>query len=134
MLKKTLAFGLLAASTIGFSMPAHAQNTVVGSQEINSQTVGVNGSHVFSTNGQDLTQVLIDSDYSTYGGYGGYGSTADPNLVAGDQAIDATTVGANGSNVFSVNEQEQANVLIDSDAGNYSSWYPEYPQPYYGAY
>jgi hypothetical protein len=132
MLKKTLALGLLTASTIGFSIPAHAQNAVVGSQEINSETVGVNHSNVISDNQQDLTNVLIDSDYSNYGDYGDYGS--DPNLVAGQQSIDATTVGANGSNVFSYNEQAQANVLIDSDTGNYASWYPEYPQPYYGNY
>ena len=132
MLNKTLAFGLLAASTLGFAVPAHAQNAAVGSQTINSQTVGVNGSNVVSANQQDLANVLIDSDYGSYGGYGGYGSTDGPNLVAGEQTIDATTVGVNGSNVVSVNEQDQDNVLVDSD---YSSWYPSsYPQPYYGAY
>ncbi len=128
MLKKTLAFGLLAASTIGFAVPAHAQNAAVGSQTINSQTVGVNGSNVVSANRQDLTGVLINGDY---GSYGGYGSTDEPNLVAGEQTIDATTVGVNGSNVVSVNEQTQANVLVDED---YSAWYPDYSQPYYGAY
>ena len=125
MLKKTLAFGLLAASTIGFAVPAHAQNAAVGNQTIHSQTVGVNGSNVVSANRQDLTNVLIEGDYGSYGGYGG---TDAPNLAAGEQTIDASTVGVNGSNVISVNEQDQANVLVDSD---YSS-YPYYP--YYGAY
>ena len=122
MLKKTLAFGLLAASTIGFAVPAHAQNAAVGSQTINSQTVGVNGSNVVSANQQNLANVLIEGDYGSYGGYGG---TDAHNLAAGEQTIDASTVGVNGSNVVSVNEQEQANVLVDSD---YSSY------PYYGAY
>ena len=71
MLKKTLAFGLLAASTIGLSVPAHAQNVVSGHQSIDSTTVGVNGSTVISDNDQDQTNVLIDSDAYNYG-YGPY--------------------------------------------------------------
>ncbi|MEL6816503.1 MAG: hypothetical protein AAFP03_17085, partial [Cyanobacteria bacterium J06598_3] len=117
MLKKTLAFGLLAAGTIGFAIPAHAQNVVSGSQTINSQTVGVNGSNVFSSNDQDLQQVLIDNDFANIG------PTGQPNIVAGDQGIGSATVGVNGSNVLSDNEQDQTNVLIDSDTGNISPWY-----------
>ena len=125
MLKKTLAFGLLAAGTIGLAVPAHAQNVVSGSQSIESQTVGVNGSNVVSANNQDLQQVLVDNDF------GNFGSFPQPNIVTGAQDIDSATVGANGSNVASVNDQDQTNVLIDSDTGNY---YPWYPQPIYGAY
>ncbi|MGB3669107.1 MAG: hypothetical protein WA984_03290 [Phormidesmis sp.] len=121
-LKKALALGLLAAGTIGLAVPAHAQNIVSGSQTIDSQTVGVNGSNVFSANDQDLQQVLVDSDYGNYGNYG------QPNVILGNQDIDAATVGVNGSNVFSDNDQDQANVVIDSDASNYSPWYPYYPQ------
>ncbi len=121
-LKKTLAFGLLAAGTIGLAVPANAQNVVSGSQTIDSQTVGVNGSHVFSANDQDLQQVIVESDYGNYGSY------EQPNIIAGDQDIDAATVGANGSFVASDNDQDQTNVVVDSDAGNYSSWYPYYPQ------
>lgn len=123
MLKKTLAFGLLAAGTIGLAVPAHAQNVVSGSQSIDSQTVGVNGSNVFSSNDQDLQQVLVDNDF------GNFGPTSQPNIVIGDQDIDSTTVGVNGSNVFSDNDQDQTNVLIDSDTGNVSPWYV---QPAYG--
>ncbi len=128
MLKKTLAFGLLAASTIGLAVPAHAQNIVSGSQEINSQTVGVDGSSVFSSNDQDLQQVLVDNDF------GNFGPFDQPNIVDGSQDIDAATVGINGSHVFSENDQDQTNALVDSDAGNYSSWYPYYPQPTYEHY
>ena len=119
MLKKTLAFALLAAGTIGLAVPAHAQNVVSGSQSINSQTVGVNGSNVASVNDQDLQQVLVDNDF------GNFGTFPQPNIVTGGQDIDAATVGANGSNVLSVNDQDQTNVLIDSDTAN-SSWYPYY--------
>ncbi len=128
MLKKTLAFGLFAASTIGLAVPAHAQNVITGSQEIDSQTVGVNGSSVFSSNDQDLQQVLVDNDFGNFDPFG------QPNVVVGSQDIDAATVGVNGSNVFSENDQDQTNVLIDSDAGNYSSWYPYSPQPAYEYY
>ncbi|MEM9092112.1 MAG: hypothetical protein AAGC93_25675 [Cyanobacteria bacterium P01_F01_bin.53] len=121
MLKKTLAFGLLAASTIGMAVPAHAQNVVSGSQSIDSQTVGVNGSNVTSVNDQDLQQVLVDSDF------GNFGTFPQPNIVTGDQDIDSATVGANGSNVVSVNDQDQTNVLIDNDAYNYG-------YGYYGGY
>ncbi|MGD1899473.1 MAG: hypothetical protein ACFB16_21325 [Phormidesmis sp.] len=125
MLKKTLAFGLLAAGTIGLAVPAQAQNVVSGSQSIESQTVGINGSNVVSSNDQDLQQVLIDNDFGNFGPFG------EPNIVTGDQDIGSTTVGANGSNVVSANDQDQTNVLIDSDASNY---YPWYPQPIYGEY
>ena len=125
MLKKTLAFGLLAAGTIGLAVPAQAQNVVSGSQSIESQTVGINGSNVVSSNDQDLQQVLVDNDFGNFGPFG------EPNIVTGDQDIGSTTVGANGSNVVSANDQDQTNVLIDSDAGNY---YPWYPQPIYGEY
>ena len=117
MLKKALAFGLLAASTIGLAVPAHAQNVVSGSQTINSQTVGVNGSNVVSTNDQDLQQVLVDNDFGNFGNFDG------PNVVSGGQGIGSATVGANGSNVLSDNDQIQTNVLIDSDAGNIAPWY-----------
>ena len=96
MLKKTLAFGLLAAGTIGLAVPAHAQNVVSGSQSITSETVGVNGSNVVSVNDQDLQQVLIDPDL------GNFGSFPQPNIVTGAQDIDAATVGANGSAVVSL--------------------------------
>ncbi len=128
MLKKTLAFGLLAASTIGMAVPAHAQNVVSGSQSIDSQTVGVNGSNVTSVNDQDLQQVLVDSDF------GNFGSFPQPNIVTGDQDIDSATVGANGSNVVSVNDQDQTNVLIDNDAYNYDYGYYGYPYSGYPAY
>ena len=124
MLKKTLAFGLLAAGTIGLAVPAHAQNVVSGSRSINSQTVGVNGSNVTSVNDQDLQQVLVDNDF------GNFGTFPQPNIVTGAQDIDSATVGANGSNVASVNDQDQTNVLIDSDAYNYDYGYYGYPAPY----
>ena len=117
MLKKTLAFGLLAAGTIGFAIPAHAQNVVSGSQSINSQTVGAGGSNVVSANDHDLQQVLIDNDFANVG------PTGQPNIISGDQGIGSATVGVNGSNVLSANDQDQTNVLIDSDAGNISPWY-----------
>ncbi|MEM9092111.1 MAG: hypothetical protein AAGC93_25670 [Cyanobacteria bacterium P01_F01_bin.53] len=41
MLKRTLAFGLLAAGTIGLAVPANAQNVVSGSQSISAKTVGM---------------------------------------------------------------------------------------------
>ncbi len=66
MLTKTLAFGLLAASTIGFAVPAGAQETQQSTQVINSTTVGVNGSHVFSGNAQSSENTIYDHDY----GYG----------------------------------------------------------------
>ena len=121
MLKKTLAFGLLAASTIGFAVPAHAQNVAAGSQTIDSQTVGVNGSNVVSTDQQNLTNLLIDRRPRQLRRLWrlrrlrSYGSTDGPNLVTGTQTIGATTVGANGSNVVSANQQNQDNGLVDSD-------------------
>ncbi|MGD1899472.1 MAG: hypothetical protein ACFB16_21320 [Phormidesmis sp.] len=121
MLKKTLAFGLLAAGTIGLAVPAQAQNVVSGSQSIESQTVGVNGSNVVSVNDQDLQQVLVDNDLGNFGPFG------EPNIVTGAQDIDSATVGANGSNVVSANDQDQTNVLVDSDAYNYDYGYPVYP-------
>ena len=66
MLKKALAFGLLAASTIGFAIPAQAQDIQQSSQIIQSTTVGVNGSHVFSGNAQSSESRISDYDY----GYG----------------------------------------------------------------
>ncbi|MEL7350365.1 MAG: hypothetical protein AAF171_14060 [Cyanobacteria bacterium P01_A01_bin.116] len=129
MLKKTLVFGLLAAGTIGLAVPAHAQNVVSGAQSIESQTVGVNGSNVASVNDQNLQQVLIDPDFGSAAPFGG--PFGQPNIVTGTQDIGSATVGANGSNVLSANEQAQTEVLIDSDTGSY---YPWYPQPIYGEY
>ena len=128
MLKKTLAFGLLAAGTIGLSVPAQAQNVVSGTQVTNSQTVGANGSHVLSQNEQDMTHVLVDNDH------GNFGHFPQPNLVTGQQGIGSTTVGVNGSGVSSTNIQQDTGVLIDSDSGNYGGYWHVYPQPIYGTY
>ena len=128
MLKKTLAFGLLAAGTIGLAIPAQAQNVVSGSQTISSQTVGVNGSTAISNNDQELNQVLIDNDL------GNYGHVGNPNIMTGGQGIGSTSVGANHSNVLSVNGQQQTEVLIDSDSGNYGTYWPVYAQPGYGTH
>ena len=57
MLKKILAFGLLAAGTIGLAVPAHAQNVVSDSQSINAQTVGVKGSKVLLSDDQAQANV-----------------------------------------------------------------------------
>lgn len=125
MLKRTLAFGLLA--TIGLAVPAQAQNAINGSQSIHSQTVGVNGSHVVSNNDQDLTQVLLDNDFHNLGAF------PEPNVVIGNESIGSASVGANYSSVFSNNAQDQTNVLIDNDANNsYPGYYPYYP--YYPGY
>ncbi|MEO0518415.1 MAG: hypothetical protein AAF171_14070 [Cyanobacteria bacterium P01_A01_bin.116] len=125
MLKKTLAFGLLAAGTIGLAVPAQAQNVVSGAQSIHSQTVGVNGSSVLSVNDQELNQVLIDNDFGSTTPFGG--PFGEPNLVTGAQDIGSATVGANSSNVLSANEQAQTEVLIDSDAYYSDYGYPAYP-------
>ena len=110
-------------------MPAHAHIEVSCSQSIESQTVVVNGSNVVSVNDQNLQQVLIDPDFGSAAPFGG--PFGQPNIVTGTQDIGSATVGANGSNVLSANEQAQTEVLIDSDTGSYYHWYP---QPIYGEY
>ena len=49
------------------------------------------------------------------------------NIVSGSQTIDSHTVGVNGSNVISANDQDLQQVLVDSDYGNYG--YGNYGQP-----
>lgn len=116
MLKKALAFGLLAASTIGFAIPAQAQDIQQSSQIIQSTTVGVNGSHVFSGNAQSSQNTIRDYDY-------GYGYDYDePTFQGSQQAIGSTTVGANGARVISENVQRSENTVIDVDG----TWGPYY--------
>lgn len=116
MLTKTLAFGLLAAGSIGLAVPAQAQTVQHSSQVIQSTTVGVNGSHVFSGNAQSAQSTIHDYDY-------GYGYDYEQPVFQGtQQGIGSTTVGANGSRVISENMQRSENVVIDVD----STWGPYY--------
>ena len=108
MFTKTLAFGLLAASTIGFAVPAGAQETQQSTQVINSTTVGVNGSHVFSGNAQSAENSIYDHDF-------GYYDYEEPVFQGNQQGIGSTTVGANGSGVVSENIQQSENTSTDSD-------------------
>ncbi len=109
MLTKTLAFGLFAASTIGLAVPAQAQTAQQNGQSIQSTTVGVNGSHVFSGNTQDASNYSSDVDY-------GYGfDYEEPTFQGNQQGIGSTTVGANGSSVVSENIQQSENTAIDSE-------------------
>lgn len=109
MLTKTLAFGLFAASTIGFAIPAQAQTVQQNSQGIQSATVGVNGSHVSSGNAQDASNYSYDQDF-------GFGyDYEEPAFQGNQQGIGSTTVGANGSGVTSENLQQSENTAIDSE-------------------
>lgn len=115
MLKKTLAFGLLAASAIGFAIPAQAQSSQQNSQVIHSTTVSANGSSATSINNQNA-----DNFTSEYGGY-----VYDANLQGNQQWIDSTTVGANGSSAYSNNAQNATNTTYDTDYGYGYVYYDE---------
>lgn len=110
MLKKTIAFGIFAASTIGLAIPAQAQTVQQNSQTVQSTTVGANGSHVFSGNLQTVENAIYDNNL----GYGHY--YEEPNLQGNHQGIGSSTVGANASSSVSENVQSAENTIIDSDA------------------
>ena len=115
MLKKAFAFGLLAASTIGFAVPAQAQDIQQSSQVIQSYDGWVLTALMCLAATLKAPQNTIrDYDY-------GYGYD-EPTFQGSQQGIGSTTVGANGSRVISENVQRSENTVIDVDG----TWGPYY--------
>jgi hypothetical protein len=116
MFKKTLAFGLLAASTLTVAIaPANASEVQRSDQVIGSTTVAVDDSHALSYN----TQESYEGIYEGYGYIPYYG---DHEAQVSRQGIHSTTVAVDDS--FAYSDNEQYSVLENHEEGSW--WAPYY--------
>jgi hypothetical protein len=115
MIKQTLAFGLLAASTLGFAIaPANASDIQSSSQVIGSTTVAIDDSHANSYNTQTSYEGMYEGyDFLPYGN--------GQETQRSQQAIHSTTVAVDDSHATSHNNQQM-----------YQDMYEDYGyNPYY---